>query len=63
MTGHEKKLNKGDLHNYKVIDNNINAMIPGINNLNTVGTSPLKRGLRKNEYEMKQKILVDNDLT
>ena len=53
MTGNEKKLNKGDLHNYKIIDNSINAMIPGINNLNTVGTSPMKRGLRKNEYEMK----------
>ena len=47
MTGHEKKLNKLDLHNYKKIEPQLQAMIPGIHNLQTVGTSPLKRGLKR----------------
>jgi hypothetical protein len=45
MTNEEKRMNRIDLHNYK--DNNAHqfeALIPGIHNLNTVGTSPLKRG-------------------
>lgn len=45
MTDQEKRMNRLDLHNYKTGDANIfEAMIPGIHNLNTVGSSPLKRG-------------------
>lgn len=46
MTQEEKRLNRIDLLNYKTKDNQIEAMIPGINNLSSVGTSPLKRGGR-----------------
>lgn len=55
MTGQEKKLNKGDLHSYKKIEPQLQAMIPGIHNLSTVGSSPLKRGLKREEYDLKQK--------
>ena len=61
MTGHEKKLNKGDLHNYKKIEPHIQAMIPGIHNLQTVGSSPLKRGLKREEYDLKQKQLIEQE--
>ena len=44
MTGHEKKMNTKDLHDFKSNEPNVQAMIPGIHNLNSVGTSPLKRG-------------------
>jgi hypothetical protein len=45
MTNEEKRMNRVDLHNYKTNDaKNFEAMIPGIHNLNTVGSSPLKRG-------------------
>lgn len=45
MTNEEKRMNKFDLFHYKAKDNkDIDALIPGIHNLNTVGTSPLKRG-------------------
>jgi hypothetical protein len=45
MTNEEKRMNKVDLHNYKANEGtHIEAMIPGIHNLNTVGSSPLKRG-------------------
>ena len=38
-------MNRADLHNYKSNDaHQFEAMIPGIHNLNTVGSSPLKRG-------------------
>ena len=47
MTHEEKRLNRIDLQNFKTNDNNqMEALIPGINNLNTVGSSPLKRGGR-----------------
>ena len=45
MTNEEKLMNRLDLQGYK--NNNptqFEAMIPGIHNLNTVGSSPLKRG-------------------
>ena len=61
MTGHEKKLNKGDLHNYKKIEPQLQAMIPGIHNLSTVGSSPLKRGLRREDYDLKQKQLIEKE--
>lgn len=45
MTNEEKRMNRLDLHNYKTGDAyQFEAMIPGIHNLNTVGSSPLKRG-------------------
>lgn len=53
MTGHEKHMNKGDLHSYKKIDPQLQAMIPGIHNLQTVGSSPLKRGLKREDYDLK----------
>jgi hypothetical protein len=46
MTNEEKRINKVDLINFKAKDANLEALIPGINNLQTVGTSPLKRGAR-----------------
>jgi len=46
MTGQEKKMNKQDLHDYKRNNNKyMQAMIPGIHNLETVGSSPLRRGM------------------
>lgn len=45
MTHEEKRMNRGDLINFKVGElKQFEAMIPGIHNLNTVGSSPLKRG-------------------
>ncbi len=45
MTNEEKLMNRLDLHNYKYNDpKQFEAMIPGIHNLSTVGSSPLKRG-------------------
>ncbi len=45
MTNEEKRMNRVDLHNYKTnAPKEFEAMIPGIHNLNTVGSSPLKRG-------------------
>lgn len=47
MTNEEKRINKVDLNNYKSRDgNHLDAMIPGIHNLQTVGSSPLKRGAK-----------------
>ena len=50
MTGHEKKMNKKDLHDYKNNQHQIQAMIPGIHNLETVGSSPLKRGMKQKDH-------------
>ncbi len=48
MTDQEKKMNRKDLHSYKTNDiDHLEALIPGIHNLNTVGTSPLKRGAKQ----------------
>lgn len=47
MTHEEKRINRLDLLNYKGANGSqLEAMIPGIHNLNSVGTSPLKRGGR-----------------
>lgn len=47
MTNEEKRMNKLDLNNFKTNDpGHFEALIPGIHNLNTVGTSPLRRGGR-----------------
>lgn len=48
MTHEEKLMNRADLNYYKTNDNkHTEALIPGINNLSSVGTSPLKRGARQ----------------
>ena len=48
MTSEEKRINKGDLKGFKEGNaKQMQAMIPGIYNLNTVGASPLKRGARQ----------------
>lgn len=46
MTHEEKRINRVDLLNYKSKESQMEAMVPGIHNLSTVGTSPLKRGAR-----------------
>ena len=43
MTEQEKKINKIDLKSYKDGDSTIHSMIPGINNIQSVGSSPLIR--------------------
>ena len=43
MTDQEKKLNKGDLKAYKGGQNQVQSMIPGIHNINSVGSVPLSR--------------------
>lgn len=51
MTGHEKKMNKGELHEFKKNGNQFQAMIPGIHNIASVGTSPLKRGKNIKDHD------------
>ena len=42
MTLVEKRLNRNDLQSYKHKERNtVNAMVPGINNFNSVGSKPL----------------------
>ena len=51
MTGHEKKMNKKDLHDYKANEPYVQALIPGIHNIPSVGTSPLKRGVNLEKHD------------
>lgn len=45
MTQEEKLMNKLDLNSYKQNEQKqVEALIPGIHNLNTVGSTPLRRG-------------------
>ena len=45
MTGHEKKMNKRDLHDFKHNKyDDMKAMIPGISNYQTIGAKPMARG-------------------
>ena len=44
MTVEERQFNKKEINYFSNRQNSVEALIPGINNLNTVGTSPLKRG-------------------
>lgn len=45
MTYQEKKINRTDLHSYKKHDlNTVHALIPGIKNIESIGTKPLQRG-------------------
>ena len=43
MNYNEARFNSVDISN----QNGVQAMIPGINNLSTVGSSPLKRGIKQ----------------
>ena len=43
MTWQEKRLNREDLQHFKEHENSYNALIPGLNNLKSVGAAPLKR--------------------
>lgn len=43
MTLHEKKMNKSDLHSYRYHDHTINAMVPGISNVQGIGTVPTNK--------------------
>ena len=43
MTFQEKRINRVDLDNYKNYDNSVNAIIPGINHLNTIGSKPVPK--------------------
>ena len=45
MTYQEKKFNKPDLRHYVNKElHTVTALVPGINNLDSVGSRPLKRG-------------------
>jgi len=43
MTYSEKRINKEDLGHFKEHQNEFTALIPGLNNLKSVGAAPLKR--------------------
>ena len=48
MTYMEKKMNRNDLQRFKKKEaDTVTAMVPGINNLNGVGSKPLQRGAMK----------------
>ena len=47
MTAMEKRINKADLKHFKDKDSQVQAMIPGIHNIPSVGSGPTKRGLRQ----------------
>ena len=51
MTQEEKLFNKSNLHNYKANEHHLKAMIPGIYNLPSIGTSPTLRGKATLETE------------
>jgi hypothetical protein len=48
MTEQEKKMNRWDLKSYKEGQHQVHSMIPGISNIQSVGTSPM---LRKGVYQ------------
>ena len=55
MTQVEKQFNKKDLRSYKNMENNIAGMVPGLNNLSSVGSAPM---LRK-AYDPTQNMPID----
>ena len=56
-------MNKKDLHDFKANEPFMQAMIPGIHNINSVGSSPLKRGNTKEKHEfIQQQILREHSL-
>ena len=64
MTYEEKRINKDDLHHFKEHQPEFSAMIPGINNIKSVGAAPLKRAkARESEMPGKLKLTMSyNDL-
>ncbi|CDW84404.1 UNKNOWN [Stylonychia lemnae] len=64
MTYEEKRINKEDLHHFKEHQAQFEAMIPGINNIKSVGAAPLKRAKpREGELPGKLKLTMSvNDL-
>ena len=55
MTQVEKEFNKQDLRSYKNKSSNITGMVPGLNNLSSVGSAPM---LRK-AYDPSQNMPID----
>ncbi len=43
MTGHEKKMNKADLRSFRHDDHKVHSMVPGLSNIQSVGSLPTKR--------------------
>ena len=43
MSQVEKQFNKGDLRKYKNKEQAVSSMVPGINNLSSVGSAPMLR--------------------
>ena len=43
MTGHEKRMNKADLHEYKHDGHKIHHLVPGLSNIQSVGSLPTNR--------------------
>lgn len=58
MNDRERRMNRYDLEDYS---SDVKAMIPGIHNLPTVGTSPLKRGLKREDHDRQQAIMLERD--
>ena len=56
MTYEEKRLNKDDLHHFKENDAEFSALIPGINNLKSVGAAPIKRSKQRELSELPGKL-------
>ncbi|CDW79439.1 UNKNOWN [Stylonychia lemnae] len=50
MTFQEKRLNRLDLDHYKNFENSVNALIPGINHINSVASRPLAKGAMNQLY-------------
>ena len=50
MTLHEKKMNKQDLHSYKYQDHQINALVPGVSVIESIGTIPTNHGSQAKDY-------------
>jgi hypothetical protein len=55
MTYTEKRINRDDLVHFKEHLDSYNALIPGLNNLKSVGAAPLKR-TKAREAEMPGKL-------
>lgn len=63
-----KQLSKNELSlNKEIIDYSrsagVNALIPGINNWNTVGSVPLKRGVDRQGQSQTNSISISNNIT
>ena len=57
MTEQEKKMNRWDLKSYKEGQHQVHSMIPGISNIQSVGTSPM---LRKGVYQQSKSPLTNS---